>query len=75
MNKGTVLWYNNEKKYGFITPEAKEDEEVSDIYFNQNSLIDRYFPPLAGYRVAYGIIIQKDGRKCAIHVKAIEDEK
>lgn len=73
--KGSVVWYNIEKGYGFISPETDEGIEKRDVYFSHKSLIDVRFPPEKGYRVSYGLITQKDGRKAAINVKVISDEK
>ncbi|NGX56632.1 MAG: Cold shock protein 1 [Candidatus Anoxychlamydiales bacterium] len=35
MAKGTIKWFDQEKHYGFITPDDKNEK---DIFFHQSSL-------------------------------------
>lgn len=35
MAKGTVKWFNEEKNYGFITP---DDQNEKDIFFHKSSI-------------------------------------
>lgn len=64
--KGTVKWFNQDKGFGFITP----DEGGRDIYV-QTANIDMPEPTLSdGQRVEFEHIIGRKGPE-ATHVRSI----
>ena len=49
MSTGTVKWFNEEKGYGFITP----DEGGTDIYFERGSIETETHSLIEGQRVEF----------------------
>lgn len=67
MNSGTVKWFNEQKGYGFITP----DEGGKDLFVHHSNIVAQGFRTLAeGQRVSY---VATEGRKGpeATEVKAL----
>ncbi|MDK2972198.1 MAG: cold shock protein [Candidatus Sumerlaeota bacterium] len=67
MNSGTVKWFNEQKGYGFITP----DEGGKDLFVHHSNIVAEGFRTLAeGQRVTY---VATEGRKGpeATEVKAM----
>jgi cold shock CspA family protein len=48
--EGVVRFYHEDKRYGFIRPDSRED----DVYFNNQSLKSLRYRPAAGDRVVFG---------------------
>jgi CspA family cold shock protein len=38
--KGTIAGKNDEKGFGFITPEGKTDEKGNNVFFHTTALVD-----------------------------------
>lgn len=52
--KGTIAGKNDEKKFGFITPEGKEDKKENNVFFHFTSLVGVTFEELnKGDMVSY----------------------
>ena len=56
--KGSVKWYNEEKKYGFIIP---EDTHEGDIFFHYSDILPSQKSPHPGALVQYIKTVGKKG--------------
>lgn len=45
--KGTIAGKNEEKKFGFITPEGMEDKKENNVFFHETALEGVTFAELA----------------------------
>lgn len=65
MGTGTVKFFNNAKRFGFIVP----DEGDKDIFVHQSGLVDQV---AEGDKVSYEV---EDGEKgpSAVNVKKVEE--
>jgi CspA family cold shock protein len=53
---GTVKWFNDQKGYGFITPDPQEGQNGKDVFVHQSAIIAKGFRSLAeGDRVQFSI--------------------
>lgn len=69
MPTGRVKWFNNAKGYGFILPEAGEE----DLFVHYSSIqMDGYKTLKAGQLVSYDILEGPKGSH-AINIQALDD--
>jgi cold shock protein len=66
MSTGTVKWFNEEKRYGFITP----DEGGQDLFVHQTGLIDGVRALPDGMKVEFEAEDGPKGPK-AVNVKTV----
>lgn len=67
MAEGTVKWFNSEKGYGFIAPEAGPD-----VFVHHSAIDMEGFRTLAeGDRVTFEIAAGRDGRDQATAVRKL----
>jgi CspA family cold shock protein len=67
MATGTVKWFNDEKGFGFITP----DEAGKDLFVHQSEIVADGFRSLAeGAKVSFDAQAEDRGPK-AVNVKAL----
>ena len=66
MSSGTVKWFNEEKRYGFITP----DEGGQDLFVHQTALSDGYRALPDGVKVEFDAEDGPKGPK-AVNVKPL----
>ena len=63
MNKGTVKFYNDQKGFGFITP----DDGGKDVFVHATALERAGMPPLReGQKVAYDVQEDRKSGKMAV---------
>ena len=65
--KGTVKWFNDQKGYGFITPE----DNSKDLFVHHSSIIAEGFKSLAENQKVEFDIEQSDKGPRAANVKAV----
>ena len=69
MAKGTVKWFNQEKGFGFITP----DDETDDAFVHVSAVKRSGLTTLAdGQRVSYELQAGRNGRSSAENLELIE---
>ncbi|MFH1620468.1 MAG: cold shock domain-containing protein [Patescibacteria group bacterium] len=67
--KGTISGKNDEKGFGFITPEGKEDTKENNVFFHTSALEDVSFEELVkGFAVEFDVEQSEKGPRAA-HVK------
>lgn len=66
--KGTVKFFDNVKKYGFIKPEDKQEE---DHFFHESNIKGNYTPE-EGDEVEFDSELEEKGFQ-ALNVKKIKD--
>ena len=67
--KGTIAGKNDEKGFGFITPEGKEDTKENNVFFHTTSLEGVTFEELSkGMMVEFEVEDSPKGPRAA-HVK------
>ena len=71
INKGTIVSWQNEKGFGFITP----DDGGKDIFFHIKDFSKRHKLPTVALLVHYHNSVDKNGRRCAINVSPIRGHK
>ena len=64
MSKGTVKFFNDSKRFGFIAP----DDGSKDVFVHQNGLIDKI---TEGDKVSYDVEKSEKGLN-AVNVKKVE---
>jgi CspA family cold shock protein len=65
MATGTVKWFNNDKGFGFITP----DDQSSDLFMHHSAIAgEGYRSPSEGARVTYDAEADANGPR-AINVQ------
>ncbi len=58
--KGTVKWFNDQKGYGFITPE----DGSADVFVHHTAILGQGFKSLAeNQKVEYDVIASEKGPK------------
>ncbi len=58
MNTGTVKWFNHEKAFGFITPDAGGDDVLADYDPKKEQ---NFIPIKEGQRVSYTLLQTPEG--------------
>lgn len=67
--KGTISGKNDEKGFGFITPDGKEDTKENNVFFHTTALEGVTFEELVkGFAVEYDEEASEKGPR-AVHVK------
>lgn len=65
MVRGTVKWFNNQKGYGFITPESG-----ADVFVHHTAIQDEGFKSLEeGQEVEFEIVTGPKGKQATMVVK------
>ena len=64
MSKGTVKFFNDSKRFGFIAP----DDGSKDVFVHQNGLLDKI---TEGDKVSYDVEKSEKGLN-AVNVKKVE---
>jgi CspA family cold shock protein len=65
MVRGTVKWFNNQKGYGFITPESG-----ADVFAHHSAIQDEGFKSLEeGQEVEFEIVTGPKGKQATMVVK------
>jgi cold shock protein len=65
MVRGTVKWFNNQKGYGFITPESG-----ADVFVHHSAIQDEGFKSLEeGQEVEFEIVTGPKGKQATMVVK------
>jgi len=63
-SKGKITFWNDEKAYGFITPDSGAD----NVFVHVRAFARNAEPPETGDRVSYSLSADKQGRPCAVKV-------
>ena len=68
--KGTIAGKNDEKGFGFITPEGMEDTKENNVFFHTTALIDglMFEELVKGFVVEFDQEASEKGRR-AVNVK------
>lgn len=66
--KGTITRWNDEKGYGFITPQAKG----KDVFVHISDINGGYQRPVTGESVSFKLQIDDSGRACATWVNRLK---
>ncbi|MGD9973493.1 MAG: DUF1294 domain-containing protein [Desulfatirhabdiaceae bacterium] len=68
---GTISNWNDEKGFGFITPESGTES----IFIHINDFSKKYKRPVHGMSVQYATTTDSRGRQCAVKVSPLDENK
>jgi uncharacterized membrane protein YsdA (DUF1294 family)/cold shock CspA family protein len=71
ISKGTIVSWQDEKGFGFITP----DDGSKDLFFHINDFSKRHKLPTVALVVRYRNSVDKNGRRCANNVSPLKGHK
>ncbi len=70
MTQGKVKWFNASKGFGFIEP----DEGGSDVFVHITAVQEAGLKELSeGQHIEYDLLPAKNGKECAMNIKALGD--
>jgi CspA family cold shock protein len=71
-NKGTVIWFNSQKGYGFIKPEDPTVNGGKDLFVHFHYLVQRGFKTLKQHDIVEFTVGNNKGGPCASDVKVLQ---
>lgn len=70
-SKGTVIWFNAQKGYGFIRPDSKDVNGGKDLFVHFHYLVQRGFKTLLQHDVVEFTLGSNKNGPCAQDVKVV----